>query len=57
MPMKCMDQMPAPIENAPPTSHSAAVRPEVFVTLPARSSAVYEAIMATRMDRATSVEL
>ena len=40
MPMKCMDQMPMPIANAPPMSHAAADAPREAVMREARSSAV-----------------
>ena len=38
--MKCIDQMPTPIENAPPTSQSWAERPLEAVMRVDRSSAV-----------------
>jgi hypothetical protein len=40
MPMKCMDQMPVPIENAPPRSHRRAGKPFEAEMREARSSAV-----------------
>ena len=40
MPMKCIDQMPVPMENAPPTSqYRAALVPRVTDTRDARSRA------------------
>jgi hypothetical protein len=40
MPVKCMDQIPVPIANAPPASYTARALPSDAATLPARSSAV-----------------
>jgi hypothetical protein len=40
MAMKCIDQMPVPMENAPHASHSRAERPLDAVMRVARSSAV-----------------
>src|SRR5919109_3957228 len=56
MPMKCIDQMPIPIDRAPPSSHSSHVRPAVVATLPATPSVAYAATMATTTDRKTSQE-
>ncbi len=39
MPMKCIDQMPEPIEKAPPISQNVAARPLAAVMRLARSSA------------------
>ena len=54
IPMKCMDQMPMPIENAPPISQSWAERPLEAVMRVARSSAVYDAKIATMIESSTS---
>jgi hypothetical protein len=40
MPTKCMDQMPAPMAKAPPSSHRRAARPWLWLTRLAMSSAV-----------------
>jgi hypothetical protein len=54
MPMKCIDQMPRPMANAPPSSHEAAAAPAEAVMRDARSSAVYDARIATNNDSATT---
>ena len=54
MPMKCIDQMPVPMENAPPSSQSFAARPFEAVMRLVRSRAVYEASVATSTERTTS---
>jgi hypothetical protein len=55
MPMKCIDEMPQPIEIAPPVSHR---RAEGMLTLRAtredRLSAVCDTKMATAMESRTS---
>src|ERR1700759_4685844 len=53
MPMKCIDQIPAPIVMAAATSHVRRASPRAASTWPPRSRAVYDAKEATRMDRAT----
>ena len=53
IPRKCIDQMPTPIEKAPPTSHARALFPLDAVMRVVRSSAVYDASMATSIDTAT----
>jgi hypothetical protein len=55
MPMKCIDQMPVPMEMAPVTSHAHdfILLDPLALTRPAKSSAVYEAIMATTTESAT----
>ncbi len=54
MPMKCIDQMPIPMANAPPRSQDTAAAPVDAVMREARSSAVYEARAATRNESRTS---
>jgi hypothetical protein len=55
MPMKCIDQIPAPIAPLPASSHSAALRRESATdTRAAMSSAVYDARMATRTESTTN---
>jgi hypothetical protein len=56
--MKCIDQMPVPMETAPAMSQVQDFRglDVLALTQPARSSAVYEAMMATRMESATKLE-
>src|SRR5262245_4432077 len=54
IPMKCMDQMPVPMETAPPASHARAAAPLEAVILEARSSAVYDANDATQTETRTS---
>ena len=49
-----MDQIPEPIATAPPVSHTMRATPRAAVTLPARSSAEYEASTAINTDNATS---
>jgi hypothetical protein len=58
MPMKCIDQMPVPKETAPVASQvQDFLRLDVVeLTQPARSSAVYEAMMATAIESATSLK-
>ncbi len=55
MPMKCIDQMPVPIDTAPATSqiHDFLGVESLALTRPAMSSAVYEAMMATATESAT----
>src|SRR5688572_16203924 len=57
MPMKCMDQMPAPMAKAPQTSQYQERFSLADATRPARSSAVYDAMIATTMERVTSAGL
>jgi hypothetical protein len=52
--MKCIDQTPDPMENAPPISQKRAGRPLDAVMRVARSRAVYEASVATNTDMMTS---
>ncbi len=54
MPMKCIDQIPVPIEKAPPHSHQRAATPLDEVIRLAKSSAVYDANIATSSERRTS---
>src|SRR5215213_628444 len=54
IPVKCIDQIPMPMANAPLVSQTTRDRPCAAVTRPATSSAVYEAITATRYESATS---
>jgi hypothetical protein len=53
--MKCIDQMPVPIDIAPATSQIAYFLglESPALTRPAMSSAVYEAMMATATESAT----
>jgi hypothetical protein len=55
MPMKCIDQMPVPIDIAPATSQITdfLALESLALIRPAMSSAVYEAMMATATERAT----
>ena len=55
IPMKCIDQMPVPKEMAPATSHAHdfILLEPIALTRPAKSSAVYDAIMATATESAT----
>ena len=57
--MKCIDQMPMPIATAPAMSQLQDLRElEVLaLTQPERSSAVYEAMIATRIESATKPAL
>ncbi|WZB64629.1 hypothetical protein WJ968_22695 [Achromobacter xylosoxidans] len=48
-----MDQMPRPIADAPPASQYFAARPRTLLILPAMSSAVYDATIATIKERKT----
>src|SRR5882724_612259 len=57
MPMKCMDQIPVPMENAPPRSHRRPGRPSEAEMREARSSAVYDASDATARETKTSQKL
>ncbi len=55
MPMKCMDQMPVPMESAPAVSQYALVRrPLDALTRAARSSATNEAAIDTTTESRTS---
>src|ERR1700737_4754594 len=55
MPTKCIDQMPQPIDTAPPTSQSRAVGLCVLrATREDRFSAVWETKTATAIERRTS---
>jgi hypothetical protein len=56
MPMKCIDQMPMPMDSAPALSHAQDLRglAVVELTQPARSKAVYEAMIATSTESVTS---
>src|SRR6185437_1806064 len=54
MPMKCIDQMPMPIEAAPPSSQSIPARRSAPATRSVSLSAVYETRIATMTERCTS---
>ena len=54
MPMKCIDQMPAPMESDPPASQDRRATPVLRVIRSAIVSPVYEAAMETAIDSATS---
>src|SRR5882724_12761340 len=55
MPTKCIDQMPQPIDTAPPASQSCAVGLCVLLATRAdRFRAVWETNMATAIERRTS---
>ena len=56
--MKCIDQMPMPIDAAPPASQTCRVRDCASDAMrPEISSAVKEASVATTSDAATSQKL
>ncbi|MNI48940.1 hypothetical protein D3C73_1035310 [compost metagenome] len=55
MPMKCIDHTPTPMANAPPAVHQCTARPLAVAIRPVRSSAVYEARIATQSEMMTSV--
>jgi hypothetical protein len=57
MPTKCIDQMPPPMVIAAAASHKRRATPRAPSTRPPRSSAVYEAKQAARMDSATRYRL
>jgi len=46
--MKCIDQMPVPMDSAPPISHSSGARLNGSRNRPASSSVTCEAITATQ---------
>src|SRR5688572_21568060 len=50
IPMKCIAQIPVPIETAPPINQTRAESPLDAVTRVARSRAVYDAKIATSTD-------
>jgi hypothetical protein len=55
MPMKCMDQMPRPMAQPPPSSHNTLILGEgAVVTRLAMSSAVKDASMATSSETTTN---
>src|SRR6185437_938217 len=54
MPMKCIDQMPMPIEAAPPSSQSRPARRSAPATRSVSRRAVYETRMATTTESVTS---
>ena len=55
MPMKCMDQIPVPIDSAPPANQYALVRRWLdALTRADRSSATNEAAIATTTESRTS---
>src|SRR5258708_106248 len=55
MPMKCIDQMPVPIEIAPPASqYRPLVRPKEATTRAARFSATKDAVTETTTESSTS---
>src|SRR6185312_104790 len=54
MPMKCIDQMPMPIEAAPPSNQSSPARRSAPATRSVSRSAVYETRIATMTERCTS---
>jgi len=58
IPMKCIDQMPLPMDTAPAISQVLDFLglDVLALTQPARSSAVYEAMVAIRMESATKLE-
>ncbi|MCY1373894.1 hypothetical protein D9M69_611950 [compost metagenome] len=55
MPIKCIDQMPMPMATAPPAVHKCTARPLAVAMRPVRSSAVYEARIATQSEMMTRV--
>jgi len=57
MPMKCVDQMPAPIDIAPPASQNhSTLRPRAALTREARFKATNDAFTATMTDSSTTQE-
>jgi hypothetical protein len=57
IPMKCIDQMPVPMAQAPPISQYLAVRGDAAVRRLARSRATYDASTAMTYERAMSAGL
>jgi hypothetical protein len=53
MPTKCMDQIPIPIENPPPSNQARVAQPVARRIRTASVSAVYDAKMATTRESAT----